>query len=129
MAHNIFRAARSYFLNRPSFTWAAVLSFTTAYARLGLNSLAAATFGRISAKMAAGEQVDPELQQFLAVESQKARFQSHVHNLTDICWEKCVEKPGSKLDSKTEGCLTNCVERFIDTTNFVVNRLSESRGR
>ncbi len=80
--------------------------------------------------MAADEQqMDPEMQQFLAVESQKARFQSHVHNLTDICWEKCVEKPGSKLDSKTEGCLKNCVERFIDTTNFVVNRLSESKGR
>lgn len=79
--------------------------------------------------MASGEQVDPELQQFMAVESQKARFQAHVHNLTDICWEKCVEKPGSKMESKTESCLMNCVERFIDTTNFVVNRLSESRGR
>ena len=74
--------------------------------------------------MAAG-QVDAELQQFMEMENQKARFQLHVHNLTDVCWEKCVEKPGSKLDSKTETCVMNCVERFIDTTNYVVNRLSE----
>ena len=83
----------------------------------------------LSMAMASGEQVDPELQHFLAVESQKARFQAHVHNLTEMCWEKCVEKPGSKMESKTESCLMNCVERFIDTTNFVLNRLSESRGR
>ena len=78
--------------------------------------------------MAGTGQADPELQQFLAVEGQKARFQSHVHNLTDMCWDKCVDKVGSKLESRTETCLLNCVERFIDTSNFVINRLSQKGG-
>ena len=66
---------------------------------------------------------DPELQRFLQVESEKQKFKHLVHNLTDICWDKCIDKPVSKLDSKSESCLVNCVERFLDTTNFVVNRL------
>lgn len=73
----------------------------------------------------ANQQADPELQRFLAIEGQKAKFQQHVHNLTDICWEKCVDKTSSKLESKQQTCLTNCVERFIDSSNFIINRLSQ----
>uniref|UniRef100_A0A3Q1EYE6 Mitochondrial import inner membrane translocase subunit n=1 Tax=Acanthochromis polyacanthus TaxID=80966 RepID=A0A3Q1EYE6_9TELE len=25
-----------------------------------------------------------------------------VHSFTDVCWDKCVDSPGSKLDSRTE---------------------------
>ena len=75
-------------------------------------------------KMASGT-VDREMEQFILAEKEKVRFQSLVRSLTDECWEKCVEKVGSKLDSKTETCLVNCVERFLDTSNFVANRLSQ----
>ena len=68
---------------------------------------------------------DPKLQQFLEVETQKQRFQQLVHGLTDQCWELCVGNPGPRLDKKTEACLTNCVERFIDTSNYIVNRLEK----
>lgn len=71
--------------------------------------------------------VDPQLQQFIEAETQKQRFQFLVHGLTDTCWELCVDKPSSRLDNRTENCLTNCVERFIDTTNFVVNRLEKTQ--
>ena len=37
-------------------------------------------------------------------------------------------KVSARLDGKTEGCLTNCVERFIDTTNFIVNRLEKTQS-
>lgn len=67
--------------------------------------------------------VDPEMQRFLEVESQKARFQQNVHTFTDLCWDKCIDKIGTRMDPKTEQCFTNCVERFIDTTNFVISRL------
>lgn len=69
---------------------------------------------------------DPQLQHFIAVETQKQRFQVLVHGLTDQCWDICMEKPSSRLDSKTESCLANCVDRFIDTSNFVVNRLEKT---
>uniref|UniRef100_A0A0L8G8J8 Mitochondrial import inner membrane translocase subunit n=1 Tax=Octopus bimaculoides TaxID=37653 RepID=A0A0L8G8J8_OCTBM len=66
---------------------------------------------------------DARVQQFLEIESQKQKFQQLVHTLNEQCWDICVDKTGQKLDSRTESCIANCVERFIDTTNFVVNRL------
>lgn len=70
---------------------------------------------------------DPQLQHFIEIESQKQRFQQLVHQMTEVCWEKCVDKPGPKLDSRTEVCLVNCVERFIDTSQFILNRLEQTQ--
>ena len=75
--------------------------------------------------MAQGVQGDPHLQRFLEAETQKQRFHQLLHNLTDQCWDVCMGTPGQKLDRKTETCMSNCVERFIDTSNFVVNRLEK----
>ncbi|XP_075544237.1 translocase of inner membrane 8 isoform X1 [Dermacentor variabilis] len=100
--------------------------------------------------------VDREMQQFLAVEQQKAQFQAQlstlqgcsqrrglrhyqatpclsdeftrllrVHRLNEICWDKCMDKPGTKLDGRTETCLSNCVERFIDTSLSITNRFAQ----
>ncbi|XP_062919387.1 mitochondrial import inner membrane translocase subunit Tim8 B [Mobula hypostoma] len=66
-----------------------------------------------------------ELSRMMAVEQQKAQFQLRVHGFTDVCWEKCVDKPGSKLDSRTESCLVSCVERFVDTTLAITNRFAQ----
>ena len=67
--------------------------------------------------------VNPEMQRFIEMESEKARFQANVHTFTDLCWEKCVDKIANRADAKTEQCLSNCVDRFMDTTQFVVNKL------
>lgn len=48
-----------------------------------------------------------------------------IHNFMEVCWDKCVDKPGSKLDSRTETCLANCVNRFIDTTLSITNRFAQ----
>lgn len=74
-----------------------------------------------------GGTADPQLQQFIEIQSQKQRFQQLVHQMTEVCWEKCVDKPGPKLDSRTETCLVNCVERFIDTSQFILNRLEQTQ--
>lgn len=68
--------------------------------------------------------MDPEMRRFMEVEAHKARFQNNVHTFTDLCWDRCVDKVASAADARTEQCIVNCVERFIDTTNFVVNKLS-----
>ena len=70
-------------------------------------------------------QIDRKLQEELMVEDQKHRLQSQIHKFTDICWEKCVDKTGSKMDGKTESCIANCVERFLDTNLFIAKRLAE----
>lgn len=68
--------------------------------------------------------MDPEMRRFMEVEAHKARFQNNVHTFTDLCWDRCVDKVTSTSNSRAEQqCIVNCVERFIDTTNFVVNKL------
>ncbi|CAG06486.1 unnamed protein product, partial [Tetraodon nigroviridis] len=66
-----------------------------------------------------------ELQRMIAIEQQKAQFQAQVHTFTDVCWDKCVDSPGSRLDPRAETCLQNCVERFIDTTLMITSRFSQ----
>ncbi|KAK3509492.1 hypothetical protein QTP70_035142 [Hemibagrus guttatus] len=76
--------------------------------------------------MASSENAEAaELQRLIAVEQQKAQFQAQVHKFTDVCWDKCIDKPSSKLDSRTEACLVSCVERFIDTTLTITNRFTQ----
>ncbi|KAG0729023.1 Peroxisomal biogenesis factor 3 [Chionoecetes opilio] len=36
-----------------------------------------------------------------------------------------MDRPSTRLESRAEGCITNCVQRFIDSTNFVANRLQK----
>lgn len=48
-----------------------------------------------------------------------------VHKLADVCWEQCIDRPRDKLDSKTETCVTNCVERFIDTSLTIATRFQK----
>ncbi|RWS05612.1 mitochondrial import inner membrane translocase subunit Tim8-like protein [Dinothrombium tinctorium] len=69
--------------------------------------------------------LDKDLQEFILAERQKAQFQAQVHRLNSICWDKCVtDKPSSKLDSRTEACLSNCVDRFIDTSLAITQRFA-----
>jgi import inner membrane translocase subunit TIM8 len=69
---------------------------------------------------------DPQLQRFVEGETHKQRFQQLIHSLTSECWDTCFTgAPGQKLDRRTETCIANCVERFIDTSNYIVNRLEK----
>lgn len=90
---------------------------------------------------------DAELENFLMIEKQKAQVNAQVrkistflkqkkfikfflfifqiHEFNEICWDKCVDKPGQKLDSKQENCLHNCVDRFIDTSLLITNRFAQ----
>nr|CAD7574440.1 unnamed protein product [Timema californicum] len=52
-------------------------------------------------------------------------YHNLIHEFNDFCWEKCMEKPGSKLDSRTETCMNNCVDRFIDVSLLITNRFAQ----
>ncbi|XP_076235731.1 mitochondrial import inner membrane translocase subunit Tim8 B-like [Calliopsis andreniformis] len=60
---------------------------------------------------------------FLAFSEHESWNKELVYKITDICWEICVDSPSFRLGTKVEQCLKNCVERFIDTTNFITSRL------
>jgi import inner membrane translocase subunit TIM8 len=68
---------------------------------------------------------DPQLASFIVQENQKQRFQSVVHTLTDQCWDLCAPSISARLDGRSETCLANCVERFIDSSNYIINKLGQ----
>ncbi|CAF1515840.1 unnamed protein product [Adineta steineri] len=68
---------------------------------------------------------DAQLASFIEQENQKQRFQSVVHALTEQCWDLCAPSISSRLDGKSETCLANCVERFIDSSNYIINKLGQ----
>ncbi|XP_034250059.1 mitochondrial import inner membrane translocase subunit Tim8 B-like [Thrips palmi] len=67
------------------------------------------------------EKLQEELQQLTAL----SELQAQVVEFTDVCWDKCMGTPGAKLDAKTQTCMQNCVERFLDVTMFVTNRFAQ----
>ena len=54
-------------------------------------------------------------------------LQAIIHELTDKCWETCIDKPEAKLSGKQQACLNNCVQRFIDA-NVLVTRQLENKA-
>ena len=83
-------------------------------------------FSSFTERMSGAALQDPSVQRFVNQETQKQRFHGLIHEMTGRCWDTCVGNPGTKLDSKTENCIKNCVDRFLDTSNFVVNRLEST---
>jgi mitochondrial import inner membrane translocase subunit TIM8 len=66
----------------------------------------------------------PELQSFIEREQQLAQVQQMIATLTDVCWDKCLGSgsPGAYLSGRETSCLDNCAKRFIDATQFVLQR-------
>lgn len=79
--------------------------------------------------MAQQPQVSPELAHFIQRESQVAQVQAMVAGLTDVCWDKCMTSaPGTSLTSKETYCLENCAKRFVETTQFILQRAARGAG-
>ncbi|KAL1411712.1 Mitochondrial import inner membrane translocase subunit tim8 [Vanrija albida] len=68
-----------------------------------------------------------ELRDFIEEEQAKAKLQASVHDLTDRC--DCITGGISSKFSKSEAsCLENCVDRFLDTSLFIVNTIQNQQG-
>lgn len=52
-----------------------------------------------------------------------------MHNLTDLCWKRCITSriSSGKLDQSEETCTMNCVERFVDANVVVFKKLETMR--
>ncbi|CCE78560.1 Piso0_001186 [Millerozyma farinosa CBS 7064] len=67
-----------------------------------------------------------EILQFVESENSKSKVQLSIHNFTDMCFKKCNKnKPitTGNVDANEEACLTNCINRFLDTNIKVVQVL------
>ena len=67
-------------------------------------------------------QEDPEIRRFLEGEMQRAQFQAAALELSEVCWKKCIDKPGSKpIGSGTHIFVAHNVDEYetIHFTNVV----------
>ena len=71
-------------------------------------------------------QSQKELVSFLEAENQKSEFRTQVIELTDLCWPRCVSKiKGPALEGSDKSCVANCVDRFLDSTSVVIQRMQQ----
>ncbi|MCJ1389362.1 protein translocase subunit [Xylographa bjoerkii] len=42
-----------------------------------------------------------------------------IDKMNELCFEKCIPSPGTSLSRKEEGCISMCMEKYIDTRNVV----------
>ncbi|KAL5533686.1 hypothetical protein ACEPAG_146 [Sanghuangporus baumii] len=74
------------------------------------------------------EATQKEIATFIEKEQAGARVQAAVHNFTSTCWDKCITgTPSTRFSRSEETCLANCVERFLDTSIFLVKSLERQR--
>lgn len=62
---------------------------------------------------------DPQIAAFIQKAYERQRFQQLVSELSEVCFDKCVDEPSAKFESKTQRCVSNCVERFLDTNQQI----------
>ncbi|KAI9897575.1 hypothetical protein N3K66_007431 [Trichothecium roseum] len=72
-----------------------------------------------------------DLRKFIVNEQQRSNIQAQTHELTQMCWKKCVTGniKSTKLDKGEETCLANCVDRFLDLNFLTMKHLSNMRGQ
>lgn len=75
--------------------------------------------------------MDPTLQRFMQVETEKQKLQGVIHELNEKCWDQCMDgvKPSSRLEGKSVDCIKNCVERFLDANIMVTRRMGEKANQ
>ncbi|EIM20767.1 hypothetical protein E3Q22_03752 [Wallemia mellicola] len=68
-----------------------------------------------------------EIQQASAL----ANAQQLINNMNNQCYDKCILKPSTSLSSSEEGCLSNCMQRYMEAFNIIsttyVQRMSKER--
>ncbi|KAI0639246.1 Tim10/DDP family zinc finger-domain-containing protein [Trametes polyzona] len=69
-----------------------------------------------------------ELEQFIETQQAQTRVQTQVHMLTDMCWDKCVGSISSSFSRSEQSCLANCVDRFLDTSLYLVKKVEDQRA-
>nr|KIR45457.1 mitochondrial import inner membrane translocase subunit TIM8 [Cryptococcus bacillisporus CA1280] len=69
-----------------------------------------------------------ELESFLEQEQAKAKLQASIHELTNTCWNTCITGSISSKFSKSEAqCLENCVDRFLDSSLYIVRQIEAQK--
>ena len=63
-------------------------------------------------------------EQQLAMEQQKMMLQTLVLKVSELSFQQCVTKPTSSLSSSESACINAVSKKYIDTAEFVLDRLT-----
>lgn len=69
--------------------------------------------------MVHGQQEKGELMSQVKQQIALANAQEMLSKMTEKCFKKCISKPGKALDGSEQRCITQCMDRFLDTWNLV----------
>ncbi|CEG70203.1 hypothetical protein CU097_003000 [Rhizopus azygosporus] len=60
-----------------------------------------------------------------------ANAQELINKINEKCYLKCVPKPGPRLESGEQACLSKCMDRYMEAWNVVsrayINRLQREQ--
>merc|ERR1712178_393632 len=66
-----------------------------------------------------------DLQKFVQQTQQQAAVMQQIEKFTDMCFKKCVSKPGSSLSSYESECVKHCMKRYIDSKRLIYERIQQ----
>lgn len=73
-----------------------------------------------------------QIQEQVAQELAVANATELVNNITQNCFDKCIGQPGASLSSADEGCLTQCMEKYMRSWNVIsktyIARIQANKG-
>ncbi|RPA87624.1 mitochondrial import inner membrane translocase subunit tim13 [Ascobolus immersus RN42] len=75
--------------------------------------------GGNSAPVSSQEEKKKALMERIAQEQSIANARALVAKINENCFDKCIPKPGSKMSSSDESCVTKCLEKYMTVWNTV----------
>src|SRR5271156_5258516 len=61
--------------------------------------------------------IKARLQSAITMQSNIMNAKYLISKVNETCFQHCVSSPGSSLSSKEQGCLSACMEKYIDAWN------------
>jgi len=77
-------------------------------------------------------QLTPEQRQSVMMKAQQEAnqqiMQGMLEKMISTCYSKCAGTSGDKLDSREQGCLAQCQDRYLDVRQQVQEALQKRQG-
>lgn len=81
---------------------------------------------------AKSQKIKQDIQNQISQELAVANATELVNKITDNCFEKCISQPGSMLSNGEEGCINQCLQKYMRSWNVIskayIARIQESSG-
>lgn len=67
--------------------------------------------------------LDESFQQALMQEQQRAMVMEAVRKITNVAFDKCVQKPESSLTSRQVTCIAQTTTSYLESSSFIANKM------